>query len=244
MQAEHSQVQYFAWPIRLLIAGGTIGPLLFMVVILIEGATRPGYDAWTMAGSALSLSSQGWMQIANFLISGLLIFGFAIGLRQVLRESRGALWTPILIGAVGIGLMLAGIFVTDPALGYPPGTPPGPTVSTTLHGALHWFVGGLVVFSCLPASSFVLARRFASDAHGKKGWMLYSVVSGILMLACFGAFAITSMHNGPAGLWERISLGLGMVWMALVALQFLRQMRSPTSSTRSAVEREPAEHVG
>ena len=211
---------------RLLIIGGAIGPLLLMAVMLIEGATRPGYDAWTMAGSALSLSDQGWMQIANFLVSGLLIFGFGPGLRLWLRGGRGATWGPVLIAAVGIGLLLAGIFSTDPAMGYPPGTPPGPTIHMTLHGALHWYLGGLVVFSALPASCFVLARRLAG-AH-RKGWMLYSIVSGVLMLAFFVAFAIASMHGGLAGLWERISLGVGMVWMALVALQILRQMRSST----------------
>jgi hypothetical protein len=51
-----------------------------MLTLLVEGATRPGYDAWTMAGSALSLSDQGWMQITNFIISGLFIVGFAVGL--------------------------------------------------------------------------------------------------------------------------------------------------------------------
>jgi hypothetical protein len=197
-----------------------------MVMILIEGATRPGYNAWTTAASSLSLSDQGWMQITNFIINGLLIFGFAFGLRRWLREGWGATWAPILIGAVGIALIIAGIFVTDPALGYPPGTPPGPSAHMSLHGALHWYTGGLIVFTALPAACFVLARRFASDVQWK-GWALYSIVSGVLMLAFFVAFAIASMQAGLAGLWERISLGFGMLWMVLVALRILSLMRSP-----------------
>jgi hypothetical protein len=219
MQTVDTQMRSYPLISRLLITGGAIGPILFMVVMLIEGATRPGYDAWRMAGSALSLSDQGWTQITNFLVSGLLIFGFGLGLRLWLRGGRGGIWSPILIAAVGVGLVLAGIFVTDPAMGYPPGTPLGPTVHTTLHGALHWYLGGLVVFSALAASCFVLARRFA-EAHWK-GWMFYSVISGVLMLVFFVAFAIASVHGGLAGLWERISLGFGMVWMALVALRIL-----------------------
>ena len=43
---------------RLLITGGAIGPLLFVIVLLIEGATRPGYSAWHNFGSSLSLSDQ------------------------------------------------------------------------------------------------------------------------------------------------------------------------------------------
>ena len=52
---------------RFLIACGAIGPLLFIMVFLIEDATRPGYNAWHNYVSSLSLSDQGWMQIANFL---------------------------------------------------------------------------------------------------------------------------------------------------------------------------------
>jgi hypothetical protein len=47
----------------LLLAGGVVGLLLFVVVLLIEGATFPGYDGWVQAGSALSLSGWGWMPI-------------------------------------------------------------------------------------------------------------------------------------------------------------------------------------
>ena len=224
MQTVNTKTQNYSLITRLLITGGAIGPLLLMVVMLIEGATRPGYNALTMAGSSLSLTDQGWTQIANFIVSGLLIFGFAFGLRSWLREGRGATWAPILIGAVGIALIVAGIFVTDPALGYPPGTPPGPSVHMTLHGALHWYAGGLIVFTALPACCFVLVRRFAFDVQWK-GWTLYSIVSGVLMLAFFVAFVIASMHEGLAGLWERISLGFGMIWMALVALRILSQRR-------------------
>ena len=76
-----------AYPLitRLLLWAGTIGPLFFVVVLLIEGATRPGYNAWRNFGSSLSLGSQGWMQIANFLICGVLMIGFAFGLRQALH---------------------------------------------------------------------------------------------------------------------------------------------------------------
>lgn len=39
---------------RLLLACGVIGPLLFIVVFLIDGATRPHYNAWQDAVSAPS----------------------------------------------------------------------------------------------------------------------------------------------------------------------------------------------
>lgn len=234
MLTEKNQTMNHPLLTRLLIVGGAIGPLLFILVILVEGATRPGYDAWKQAASALSLSDQGWMQITNFIISGLLILGFAVGVRQTRRRGRGATWGPILLAVVGVGLILAGIFVTDPAQGYPLGTPDGPALHTTLHGSIHFFIGAIAVFVGLPASCFVLARRFADDPQWK-GWTAYSVITGVLMVAFFVAFAFAGVHGGPAGLLERISLSIGMAWLVLFALRLLSQMRSSVSSARSVV---------
>lgn len=232
MQTEKNGTQDYSLTTRLLIVGGAIGPLLFMVAMLIEGAMRPGYNAWVQAGSALSLSDQGWMQITNFIISGLLIVCFALGFRRTLHGGRGARWGPLLLAAVGVGLIIAGIFVTDPALGYPSGTPNGPAFATTLHGTIHFVFGGLVVFFGLPAACFVLARRWSTDSQWK-GWTIYSVITGILMIAFFVAFAAiaaVSKQGGLAGLLERLSLGVGLGWMLLFAVQLLRLMRFPTSS--------------
>ncbi len=77
---------------------GVIGPLLFILVLLIEGATRPGYSAWRTAGSYLALSNQGWEQIANFIVCGSLIIAFAVGLRRIWRAGRASVWGPKLVG--------------------------------------------------------------------------------------------------------------------------------------------------
>jgi len=92
-----------------------------------------------------------------------------------------------------------------------------------LHGELHFFAGGLAFFFGLTASCFVFARRFASDPRWK-GWGAASVIAGLLMLAFFVAYAAVAatVHDGPAGLLERISIASGTIWMALVALRLLR----------------------
>src|SRR5579859_8113381 len=80
---------------RPLLAAGVVGPALFVVVLLTEGATRPGYSAWRHFGSQLSLSDQGWEQIVNFLVCGLLCVGFAIGLRRAFADGKGAVAGPV-----------------------------------------------------------------------------------------------------------------------------------------------------
>src|SRR5690349_7384099 len=106
---------------RQLLACGAIGPLLNIVVILILGATRPGYNAWQIPDSNLELGEGGWIQITNYIVCGVLLLGFAIGLRLLLRTGRGSTWGPILLGIYGFTFIVTGIFVTDPVLGYPPG---------------------------------------------------------------------------------------------------------------------------
>ena len=96
---------------------GVIGPLLFILVFLIEGATRPGYSAWRTDVSYLALSNQGWEQIANFIVCGSLCIAFAVGLWQIWRTGRASVWGPLLIGLFGLGLLIAGVFVTDPGGG-------------------------------------------------------------------------------------------------------------------------------
>src|SRR2546425_13214700 len=111
-------------PTRPLLVAGVVGPLLFIVVFLIEGATRPGYSAWRHFVSQLATGPAGWMQVANFLVFGSLMLAFAAGLRQALRPGRASIAAPIFVGLFGSIMIVAGIFVTDPALGNPVGAPP------------------------------------------------------------------------------------------------------------------------
>src|SRR5262245_17868995 len=156
MLTENRQAYLYSLATRILIACGAIGPLLFILVMLFKGATRPGYSAWHNFASDLSLSEQGWMQIANFILCGILLLCFALGLRQVLRAGKGAVWGPLLLLIFGLSLLSAGIFVTNPSLGY---YPPGTYSSThTLHGTIHG-ANALLAFGSLTPAIFVLARR-------------------------------------------------------------------------------------
>jgi hypothetical protein len=111
----------------------------------------------------------------------------AVGMRRVLHAGRGGTWGPLPVGAVGVGLVAAGVFVADPADGFPPGTPPGRPDTLSWHGGLHFLVAGLA-YLWLIAACFVFARRFA--ATGRRGWAWYSLGTGVVFLvAWFALFA-------------------------------------------------------
>lgn len=182
--------------------GGAFGAFLFTVVYLIEGATRPGYNAWRQPASDLSVGPGGGVQVVSFFICGLLFLGFAIALN---RDSR---WAAILVAIAGVGLIIAGVFVTDPAPGFPPGST-GRT--STVHGAIH-LIASFLVFTALPTACFVLARWFARAE--KRGWALYSVVSGLLIWIALAAFGATNGRGGPAGVlsdWRLGPAGFGLL---------------------------------
>jgi Protein of unknown function (DUF998) len=222
---------------------GVIGPPLFVLVLLIEGATRPGYSAWQTDGSYLALSNQGWEQIANFLVFGLLCIAFAVGLRRLWRTGRASVWGPLLVGLFGLGLLIAGVFVTDPGGGYPPGAPLNGSPQTW-HGWVHG-LNGLVLFNVvLPAACFVLARRFAADPQHRR-WATYSWLTGALILIIslptgiiILPFAERAGFPVLDGLFQRVEITLGWAWMALTALQLWREARKARleeASTRISV---------
>jgi Protein of unknown function (DUF998) len=214
---------------------GVIGPLLFILVFLIEGATRPGYSAWRTDVSYLALSNQGWEQIANFIVSGSLCIAFAVGLRRIWPTGRASVWGPLLVGLFGLGLLIAGGCVADPGGGYPPGAPINGSPQTW-HGWVHGINGALLFNVVLPAACFVLARRFAADPQNRR-WARYSWMTGalILLLSLSSTIGMPFAENAgfPVvdGLIQRVLISMGWVWVALTALQLWRQERKARAFT-------------
>jgi hypothetical membrane protein len=200
-----------------LLTGGVIGPVLFVVVILVEGWTRADYDPMTMFGSLLSLGDLGWQQIANFVVSGVLVLGGAVGLRAVMTDGPGSRWGARLIGLAGIGLVIAGVFVTDPAQGYPPGAPLGMPSSPSWHGIVH-LLASFLVFIGLPVAMVVAARRFRGEACL---WALNCWLSAVgVLVFIFASQAFTSV----AGLLQRVAIVLALGWVAQVMWRFRREV--------------------
>lgn len=208
---------------RLLICGAIAGPL-FVITFLIEGATRADYNALRHPVSSLALGDFGWMQVANFIVAGLLMVVFSLGLWLALRPRRASIWGPLLVAVWGIGLLGAGIFLTDPVSGYPPGTP-DLLLNPTAHGALHDQFS-LIGFLALTVACFVFSYRFARQ--GERGWALYSAVTGILFpVGIVLASAAFSQDQGLVtfgGLLQRVTVTIGWTWLTLLAIHLLKSM--------------------
>ncbi len=131
----------------------------------------------------------------------MLFIALAVGLRRSMHPGRGDTWGPRLIAAMGAGLALAGIFVTDPGAGFPAGAPAG-TPEMSWHGTLH-DAGYVVVMLSWSAACLVFRSHVA--ALGQRGWARACVATLVVFLLSAlpdaGSFTIrivlaTSMQFG------------------------------------------------
>lgn len=162
---------------RGLLAAGVLVAPFFYAVAIAQIFIRPGFDIRHLAISALTLGDLGWIQSANFEITGLLLIAGGIGVRRALHGRRGGTWAPILLGVAGLGTIVAGFFHPDPAFGFPAGAPAGMPPTMSSQAIVHQ-LASMLTFGCTIAFCFVMARKFSGDGH--RGWMTYCLASAII----------------------------------------------------------------
>jgi len=206
----------------LLICGALVGPF-FTIIWFLTGLTRANYDPMRHPVSALALGESGWTQVTNFIITGVLTLALAYGLQRALPsrgESSGSKWVLILFYMIAIGFLGDGLFVTDPLNGYPPRTSVLP-VSLTLSGSIHLLFASFIFG--LPTACLVLAQLFA--AQGEHNWAIYSRVTAIAFIIIYligmAGFLQVEGLVSYAGLFQRISLTIGLAWMTLLPIHLL-----------------------
>lgn len=189
----------------LLTAGIVAGPF-FIIVALLQAVTRAGFDLVSHPASLLSLGDLGWIQIANFVITGLFFIACAVGLAQAHMSGIGYKWVPRLLVVLGIGLIMGGIFTADPGLGFPPGAPEGVPATMSWHSTIHGFAP-IIGFSAHVAVLFILARRFGKQ--GERGLMWITIIVGVAM------FGLANVPNFTAD-WETGQFNFLPLWAAIL----------------------------
>jgi hypothetical protein len=208
------------WTRGLLYCGLAAGPV-FVTTFLAEGATRDGYRPSRHPVSSLALGPRGWVQAANFAVTGTLFAAAAVGLGRAADPALSSRAVPALIGAAGAGLIGSAAFVTDPVSGYPPGTPDALTQPTRT-GVIH-NLAAVPVFLGLPAAAFICGWKSARAGH--RGFGLYSAATAPTMLATTALFG-AGFNQSPrlvnhAGLFQRASIITGLGWLAALSAQAL-----------------------
>ncbi len=176
---------------------GVAGTVLFPIIYLIEGATRPGYNALQQTISALCHGPYGWIQQINFALCGVSVLWSAFVWRKILAGGVCATWYPIIRGIEGVGLIAIAIFTQDP-----------------LHTVFL-----VVIVEAMTIGLFVIARRFWKHPLWR-GWVTFSVACGLLPMVLMPIFGVAlnphSVFAEYAGLIERLATNADTIWSLML----------------------------
>jgi hypothetical membrane protein len=155
--------------IAVLAAAGIAGPITFGVVALMQSLLRPDHNLVAHPISALAAGPSGWVQNVNFLLFGLLMIAYAVGLHLGVRPSRAGVVGFVFLVLSGIGLMWGGVFPATDATG-------AFNEDRLLHvpGFIMTFLGGGI-------GHIVMSRRMARDPRWQSV-ASYTLMTGIAML--------------------------------------------------------------
>jgi Protein of unknown function (DUF998) len=204
----------------LLRCGVWAGPA-FAAVFLAEGAVREGYQPLRHPVSSLALGPRGWVQAANFAVTGAACLAGAAGLRLAGDQPAGSRTGAALVAAAGGGLIASAAFRTDPVGGYPPGTP-GMPARFSRAGTAH-NLAAVPVFLGLPAAAACYGRR--SWRAGQPAFAACCAAAAVTMpaaMALAGAgFGRPSRLGRYGGLLQRAGIITGFAWLTAVSARAL-----------------------
>lgn len=134
-------------------ATALVGTGLCAVALLLLHALDSGVDVIDHYTSDYSLGDYGWLMKVGFIAFGLAVIATALGLRASLEPGRRVGLTFALFLIAGVGLIVAGIFNTDPT----------GQEELTSAGSIH-LLAALVLFLSLVIVSWVVRGVFSRDA--------------------------------------------------------------------------------
>ncbi len=159
---------------RLLAICGIVGPILFIVVILVFGLLRPGYDPIRQYMSELGeidAPNAIAFNMAAFLL-GLMMIAFAFGLHRGISEGKGSKLVPILIAVSGVGWVGASIFRCDVGC-----------LNESVTGTMHGLIGMFAVLPLLIAPLAILPRLKKDNRW--QSYRPFSLIMGALAVPFF-----------------------------------------------------------
>jgi uncharacterized membrane protein YsdA (DUF1294 family) len=200
--------------------GVLVGPF-YLAVGLIQAFVRAGFSFARHPLSVLANGTGGWIQTANFALSGLMVIAAAVGFWRMpaprLRASSAFLC------AYGAFVFAASILRADPMDGFPPGTPLGAPTTMTTMGMLHFVVGALG-FVCFAISALCAVRPLSR--LNEKSLARVSLFSGLaILVGFFGSVLIPGLSSPTAGIW--FAVVVGWAWLAVLSLKLYRLAPSP-----------------
>jgi hypothetical membrane protein len=193
------------------------GVVVYVAIDVLLAFLRPSYSLLYNAESDYGNGPWFWVMDVNFLLRCALSLA-AVGalVRAAVPDARPRIGLALLTAwAVCSGLLA---FFTDDLEGQP------------VHGSgIVHLVLAFIAFACVTIATVVISVRLARDPR----WDPVRTVLLAVSLAGVAAFLLlgsaTGHKHAPGGLYERIFLGIELLWIAVAAVH-IATMRSPQPS--------------
>jgi hypothetical membrane protein len=201
-----------------LAAASIAGPLLFTVVAVVHSLLRSDHSLVALPISALAVGPSGWVQDGNFVICGLLLLAYPIGLHLELRQRRWGMVGPALLVVSGAGLVLAGVFPAVDASG------------NLTYDSLGHTVASFMAFLGTGGGFIVMSRRLAGDPSWRN-LATYTLGSGIAIVVLIFAFGALAEEPGAPlhpwiGLFQWVVVAVWLTCTVVLCLRLLRVTRA------------------
>ena len=195
---------------KILISFGIVYPILMMIIYFVLGMIRPDYNPLTQTISELGVIGTSTALLASicFIINGLMIILFALGLYFTLKEQKGALIGPLLMILDGIfDWMGSGIFPVDETL-----------IPVTFSGMIH------LIVSVIGLGMMILAPFFIARSLKENESELYklTLIFGIIIIITNSLFLAFTFFNILIGLFQRIAIGIYSAWIFILAVIYFK----------------------
>jgi hypothetical membrane protein len=204
--------------IAALAAAGIAGPVMFAMVALVHSLLRQDHSLVAHPISALAAGTSGWVQNVNFLLFGLLMIAYAVGLHLGVRPSRWGVVGFAFLVLSGVGLMWGSVFPATDATG-----------AFDEDRLLH-IPGFIMTFLGAGVGLMVMSRRMAGDPRWQSV-ATYALATGIAMLVLIlvGGGLVRppgSPLHAWFGLFQWVLLAVWFPCTIILALRLLRVSRA------------------
>jgi hypothetical membrane protein len=198
---------------------GIVGPVIYVLTVIIGGALRPDYSHLYNTISELTVAGAPNLVLMNVLFGlynlMVAVFGLGAFLDSIVDRSKKFKTAMIMLVVIGcLGLMMD-FFPQDQR-----------NATVTTAGMLHITLAGLA--SLLTMAAILLAGLSFSANTRLKKLAVYSFVSCALIFLSGGLAAAAVANDWRyGGLVERITIGLFIQWLLVVAWFVARLKRTP-----------------
>jgi hypothetical membrane protein len=188
------------------------GVAVYVAIDVLLAFLRPGYSLIYNAESDYGRGPWFWVMDLNFLLRCALSLAIAAALYRVVRLDGRARAGLALIVTWAICSGLLAFFADDPE-----GTP------QTGSGVVH-LVLAFIAFTCITIGTILISASLMSDPAWRPAAPVLLAVSIAGALAYLLLGTAHKHHHPPGGLYERIFLGLELLWIVVAAIAIVRRI--------------------